>query len=984
MADLKLSDLLSVTTITDDTFLYAVQDGISKKLTANIFAENLINPVFKGSITFEGVQLIKATDTNKTISLAKSRTEFDIGPFVIYPTLPNGTRDGLVKILTLANVKGGTVEITTANSNIYPNVSVSLYRPGDSIMLIYSSNSYSNGWVIVGTTPGLRTSLELPEANVSDERIRRAISAKDETINYDEANGTIQIGDLSNIVAQVSLANITTDELAEGLQNLYFTGDRANTALEAEISRITKAPANVIYVAKNGNDFFDGYTPANALANIHIALGRIAQYSNTFWTVQVFPGDYTLFNNPVTIPARSSLIGNDLRTTTIRPQNPTSDMFYMNNGVYVFGFTFRGHRSINQDSVRSGSACFTYNPDGSAGTIVTSPYVQNCSSITTSGTGIRVDGDHVQGLRSMVLDAFTQFNEGGIGIHLINKGYMQLVSLFTICCEYSVLCENGGFGSITNSNSSFGRYGLFADGVSPKLYTANVVQQVNNRIVEMTVSQRPNVNDRILMANYNQSTCYRDTGLIVDSLAFDLAYQSNTQSRFSGLQYWSQGINLLRDQRVEVLNTLEYLKTLVTNVVVNSTAWDIDNTTPYQIGETQTVRNAFPGENTYVANIFDLYLNIYNNGVFNTTNRIVPNKYPANTNVVINNTANLLIANKQFIQSEINEYFNSNYSYASYLPDRSLFNDVGEIIDSLTFDVLHQGNRQTITKAILAYYEYLGGTSSAIRNQVVQTSAAFSYIKTIIADILLNQPIANTYQNLYTQNTSIAANVTFSEIDYVKNRIDDITLIIENGPTYTDVSRNIRPISLVANTNPNIIAATSIILSNRNFIQAEVLEYTNQNWKDISNGTRNFYTVNESSNVDANGICLVTFDERILAIDRPQRDSRVSFHQGSYLSASSHTFEYVGSGTQLNAGFSILGQVNNIPSCLPYNGGVPNQELEVVESRGGAVYYTSTDHKGDFRIGNELLINRATGTINGRTFNKSLFAVMTPYILAIQ
>jgi hypothetical protein len=69
---------------------------------------------------------------------------------------------------------------------------------------------------------------------------------------------------------------------------------------------------------------------------------------------------------------------------------------------------------------------------------------------------------------------------------------------------------------------------------------------------------------------------------------------------------------------------------------------------------------------------------------------------------------------------------------------------------------------------------------------------------------------------------------------------------------------------------------------------------------------------------------------------------------------------------------------------LPYNGGKPIQENEVLESRGGAVYYTSTDHKGDFRIGNELLISRATGTINGRTFNKSLFAVMTPFILALQ
>ena len=59
-------------------------------------------------------------------------------------------------------------------------------------------------------------------------------------------------------------------------------------------------------------------------------------------------------------------------------------------------------------------------------------------------------------------------------------------------------------------------------------------------------------------------------------------------------------------------------------------------------------------------------------------------------------------------------------------------------------------------------------------------------------------------------------------------------------------------------------------------------------------------------------------------------------------------------------------------------------ENEVTELRGGKVYFTSTDQLGDFRIGTGLVINRVDGTITGRTFNKALFAVMTPYILAIE
>jgi hypothetical protein len=107
---------------------------------------------------------------------------------------------------------------------------------------------------------------------------------------------------------------------------------------------------------------------------------------------------------------------------------------------------------------------------------LTSPYTQGCSSITQSttpwandaGGGILVDGYKVDGpLRSMVTDSFTQFNEGGKGIHIVNNGYAQLVSTFTICCTEGVICESGGTCSINTSNCSFGLSGLVARGKSP-------------------------------------------------------------------------------------------------------------------------------------------------------------------------------------------------------------------------------------------------------------------------------------------------------------------------------------------------------------------------------------------------------------------------------------------------------------------------------------------------------------------------------------
>ena len=253
-----------------------------------------------------------------------------------------------------------------------------------------------------------------------------------------------------------------------------------DTFLEDNVTR--ESAPNTLYVSKSGNDNNDG----TSLSNSFLTIGAALANSTSGTTVFVKSGDYTE-NNPVTIPAGVAVVGDNLRTVTVRPANPTSDIFYVNNRCFITGITFRDHLDP--------AAAFAFNPDGSAGNIFTSPYVQDCSSITTTGKGMYVDGSVVGGQRSMVLDAYTQFNQGGTGIHIDNDGYAQLVSIFTICCEVGVLCTNGGYCSVTNSNSSFGTYGLKADGVGPvKLSGAtNRTDQTGTEIVIDGLSARPAV-----------------------------------------------------------------------------------------------------------------------------------------------------------------------------------------------------------------------------------------------------------------------------------------------------------------------------------------------------------------------------------------------------------------------------------------------------------------------------------------------------------
>lgn len=258
------------------------------------------------------------------------------------------------------------------------------------------------------------------------------------------------------------------------------------------------AVPNVYYVAKNGNDSANS---GNALGAPFLTIRRAVEVASNYLQLNptqrvcifVKSGSY-VEQNPITLPRNLTIWGDNLRSVSVLPLNPTQDIFYVTNGDYISGITFRGHQNP--------AAAIAFSPFG-AGVITTSPYIQNCSSITGTGTGMRIDGALAGGLKSMVTDAFTQVNEGGIGIHIKNEGYAQLVSIFTICTQYGVLVESGGYCSITNSNSSFGTFGLVADGVVNQALTGQIsgADQIGQNILIGGLASRPNTRQSLSFDN---------------------------------------------------------------------------------------------------------------------------------------------------------------------------------------------------------------------------------------------------------------------------------------------------------------------------------------------------------------------------------------------------------------------------------------------------------------------------------------------------
>jgi hypothetical protein len=128
-----------------------------------------------------------------------------------------------------------------------------------------------------------------------------------------------------------------------------------------------------------------------------------------------------------------------------------------------------------------------------------------------------------------------------------------------------------------------------------------------------------------------------------------------------------------------------------------------------------------------------------------------------------------------------------------------------------------------------------------------------------------------------------------------------------------------------------------------------------------------YYTI-ESATLPSSGISTIVLNTNL--------NNTVSIGTTVYLNrlslqiVSSHSFEWVGSG-------------NDINRAKPSLGGVVDQAAEVVKLNGGEVVYTSTDQAGNFRIGDDVVINQITGTITGRAFSQSLLNTVTPLIIAL-
>ena len=169
-----------------------------------------------------------------------------------------------------------------------------------------------------------------------------------------------------------------------------------------------------------------------------------------------------------------------------------TDLFHLRNGTGLRNMTLNGMtgamtlpNTLGTKRPTAGSYSSLdagFGPNDSGSWISNrSPYAQNCTLFGSGCTGMKIDAAlHNGGNKSIVANDYTTIISDGIGVWCTGSNALtELVSVFAYYSYAGYLAEYGGRIRATNGNSSYGTYGVIAEGIDS--YETPIYGRLNNR-----------------------------------------------------------------------------------------------------------------------------------------------------------------------------------------------------------------------------------------------------------------------------------------------------------------------------------------------------------------------------------------------------------------------------------------------------------------------------------------------------------------------
>ena len=321
------------------------------------------------------------------------------------------------------------------------------------------------------------------------------------TVNIPDSNnlsvsGSLSVSGVTTFTSsgELNLQGVNINSGARG-DILYYDANgklaklaigSAGQVLKSDGSDVTwggiGSAANAYYVATNGTDAAGSGTSADtAFRSIKYACANITTPTATAPAVIfVRAGVYEETQLPIIIPPYTTIVGDNLRATIVKPAsgldssgsvlNNRSTLFRCSNGVIIqdlvcdgMGGYIPGSPASDPTAGTLGGIYFALN----AASPITdkSPYIYNVTTFGAGATGAVVDGSlHSSGNRSMLFHTVTHIHSDGLGCWAKDNSNCEIISGFTYYCTIGYSATGGSKIRSLNSSNSYGEYGVFSKG----------------------------------------------------------------------------------------------------------------------------------------------------------------------------------------------------------------------------------------------------------------------------------------------------------------------------------------------------------------------------------------------------------------------------------------------------------------------------------------------------------------------------------------
>ena len=400
---------------------------------------------------------------------------------------------------------GGTVITTAASGNVITTSAAHNLSVGDPITfsattVVSAATATTTGTnlITIANTAGFIVNMPIVFQGTSQNGITNGAVYYIKSIPTPGVNGTItvsatQSGGVAGTVLSIPTTGaVSFTATAGGLfGNLIAIDPLTNSAKTYYVLTVPSTTSLTVTATQNGSSAVtlqDAGGVAKATYGYNETLCRrdMGEWLDAIIYDVQFPGNYRSL--------RAAQLYNNAITGSL-----TQDMFRVRNATGLRNCTLNGLTGVLTNPNAYGTKRPTagayvaldpgFGPNDSNSWVTSrSHYSQNVTMFGTACSGAKIDSAlHAGGNKSMVKNDFTTIISDGIGVWCTGSGSLtELVSVFNYYGYAGYLAELGGRIRATNGNSSYGTYGVIAEGVDS--YETPLYSNLNNRLNPAQVS----------------------------------------------------------------------------------------------------------------------------------------------------------------------------------------------------------------------------------------------------------------------------------------------------------------------------------------------------------------------------------------------------------------------------------------------------------------------------------------------------------------